>query len=156
MVQLHFPILRLSSARTPNYSPRVFMGCSQKLIQESPYSRMESIRIKRKPITIYTPEEADRLMHHLLILRIRRHLHTIARIATNNLGIQRPIKSRPQHIQPMHHRLLTHLTAPIGHPLLIDLAKVNSCVIICLPWQKKINSTSNPCLAKSYQSAGTG
>lgn len=43
--------------------PAFSWAVRKKLIQESPYSRMESIRIKRKPITIYTPEEAARLMH---------------------------------------------------------------------------------------------
>ena len=42
--------------------PAFSWAVRRKLIQESPYARMEGIRIKRKPITIYTPEEAANLM----------------------------------------------------------------------------------------------
>lgn len=42
--------------------PAFSWAVRRKLLQESPYSRMEGIRIKRKPITIYTPEETARLM----------------------------------------------------------------------------------------------
>lgn len=42
--------------------PAFSWAVRRKLLQESPYSRMEGIRVKRKPITIYTPDEASRLM----------------------------------------------------------------------------------------------
>lgn len=43
--------------------PAFSWAVRRKLLQESPYSRMENIRIKRKPIVIYSPEETARLMH---------------------------------------------------------------------------------------------
>ena len=58
-----------------------------------------------------------RLMHHPLILAIWRHRNPVTRILRNQLRIQRPIKRRPQHIQPMLHRLTPHLTPPVSHPL---------------------------------------
>lgn len=57
-----------------------------------------------------------RLMHHPLLLAIRRHRNPVTRILRNQLCIQRPIKRRPQHIQPMLHRLTPHLTPPVSHP----------------------------------------
>lgn len=42
--------------------PAFSWAVRRKLLQESPYSRMEGIRVKRKPIVIYTPDEAARLM----------------------------------------------------------------------------------------------
>lgn len=43
--------------------PAFSWAVRRKLLQESPYSRMEGIRVKRKPIAIYTPDEAARLMN---------------------------------------------------------------------------------------------
>lgn len=43
--------------------PAFSWAVRRKLLQESPFSRMEGIRIKRKPIVIYTPEETLRIMH---------------------------------------------------------------------------------------------
>lgn len=42
--------------------PAFSWAVRRKILQESPYSRMEGIRVKRKPIVIYTPDEARRLM----------------------------------------------------------------------------------------------
>lgn len=43
--------------------PAFSWAVRRKLLAESPYSRMESVRVRRKPITIYSPDEASRLMH---------------------------------------------------------------------------------------------
>lgn len=42
--------------------PAFSWAVRRKLIKESPYSRMEGVKVKRKPIVIYTPDEASRLM----------------------------------------------------------------------------------------------
>lgn len=42
--------------------PAFSWAVRRKLIKESPYTRMEGVRVKRKPIVIYTPDEARRLM----------------------------------------------------------------------------------------------
>lgn len=43
--------------------PAFSWAVRRRLLQESPYSRMEGVRVKRKPVSIYAPEEAARLMH---------------------------------------------------------------------------------------------
>lgn len=42
--------------------PAFSWAVRRKLIKESPFSRMEGVRVKRKPIVIYTSDEARRLM----------------------------------------------------------------------------------------------
>lgn len=43
--------------------PAFSWAVRRRYLQESPYARMEAQRIRRKPITIYTPEEAAAIMH---------------------------------------------------------------------------------------------
>ena len=43
--------------------PAFSWAVRRKLIKESPYARMEGVKVKRKPIVIYTPDEAARLMN---------------------------------------------------------------------------------------------
>lgn len=42
--------------------PAFSWAVRRKILKESPFSRMEGIRVKRKPIIIYTPDETARLM----------------------------------------------------------------------------------------------
>ncbi|MBE6416625.1 MAG: hypothetical protein E7032_08875 [Akkermansiaceae bacterium] len=42
--------------------PAFSWAVRRKLLQESPFARMEGVRVKRQPIAIYTPAEAERLM----------------------------------------------------------------------------------------------
>ena len=42
--------------------PAFSWAVRRKMIKESPFSRMEGVKVKRKPIVIYSPDEAARLM----------------------------------------------------------------------------------------------
>lgn len=42
--------------------PAFSWAVRRKILKESPYSRMEGVRVKRQPISIYSPAEAERLM----------------------------------------------------------------------------------------------
>lgn len=60
--EVTFPTSGYRAHEVRTIRPAFSWAVRRRLLQESPFSRMEGVRVKRKPIVIYSPDEVRRLM----------------------------------------------------------------------------------------------
>ena len=72
--EVTFPTSGYRAHEVRTIRPAFSWAVRRRLLQESPFSRMEGVRVKRKPIVIYSPDEVRRLMARVLWRNVQRLL----------------------------------------------------------------------------------